>query len=190
LLAKERVVQRSVDGVSKYTSGISANALAAYSPDLRFAGSPSLRFAKRGSKKIFGSMKKEEVPQDLSALGKITKEVCYATDNSGKYVTELSKGWEIKITALDAAWQEVDGRIAAAKQKVLNNEASPLLFFMEKGLMDISILAGYTGFWKWQVKMHLKPDVFKNLSEKKLQRYAEVFNVSIDDLKNRSVHEA
>ncbi len=133
-------------------------------------------------------MKKEEVPQDLSSLGKITKEVCYATDNSGKYVTELSKGWDIKITALDAAWQDIEGRIAAAREKVLNNEASPLLFFMERGLMDIGILAGYTGFLKWQVKRHLKPDVFKNLPDKKLRRYAEVFNVSVDDFKNMNEH--
>jgi len=135
-------------------------------------------------------MKKEEVPQDLSALGKITKEVCYATDNSGKYVTELSKGWDVKITALDAAWLEVENRVEKARQKVLNNEASPLLFFMEKGLMDLNILAAYTGFWKWQVKRHLKPEVFKNLSEKKLQRYAEVFGVTVSDLKNRGVYEA
>jgi hypothetical protein len=135
-------------------------------------------------------MKKEDVPQDLSSLGKITKEVCYATDDSGKYVTELSKGWDVKITALDAAWQDIEGRVATAREKVLNNEASPLLFFMENGLMDTGLLAGYTGFWKWQVKMHLKPAVFKNLSDKKLQRYAEIFNVSIDDLKNMNVHEA
>jgi hypothetical protein len=135
-------------------------------------------------------MKKEDVPQDLSSLGKITKEVCYATDNSGKYVTELSKGWDVKITALDAAWQDVEGRIEAARQKVLNNEASPLLYFMEKGLMDIGILADYTAFWRWQVKRHLKPKVFKNLPDKKLQRYAEIFNVTIDDIKNMNVHGA
>jgi hypothetical protein len=135
-------------------------------------------------------MKKEDVPQDLSSLGKITKEVCYATDNSGKYVTELSKGWDVKITALDAAWQDVEVRIEAARQKVLNNEASPLLYFMEKGLMDSGILADYTGFWRWQVKMHLKPKVFKNLPDKKLQRYAEVFNVTIDDIKKMNVHGA
>jgi hypothetical protein len=135
-------------------------------------------------------MKKEDVPQDLSSLGKITKEVCYATDNSGKYVTELSKGWDVKITALDAAWQDVEGRIEATRQKVLNNEASPLLYFMEKGLMDIGILAGYAGFWRWQVKRHLKPNVFKNLPDKKLQCYAEVFNITIDDLKNMNVHGA
>lgn len=133
-------------------------------------------------------MKKEDVPQDLSSLGKITKEICYATDQSGKYVTEQSLGWDIKITALDAAWQDIEARKAIAHKKVLNGEASPLLFFMERGLMDIGILAGYTGYWKWQVKRHLKPAVFNELSEKKLQRYAVVFNVDIDDLKNMNEH--
>jgi hypothetical protein len=135
-------------------------------------------------------MKKEDVPQDLGALGKITKEVCYATDAFGKYTTQLSNGWDVKSTALDTAWQQVEERIAIAKQKVLNNEASPILFFMEKGLMDIQILAGYTGFWQWQVKRHLKPDVFNSLSEKKLQKYADVFNVSIPDLKTMTINEA
>jgi hypothetical protein len=135
-------------------------------------------------------MKKEEVPQDMSALGKITKEVCYATDETGKYTTQLSNGWDVKITALDKAWEEIDDRVAAAKQKVLNGEASPLLFFMEKGLMDIKLLAEYTGLWQWQVKRHLKPDVFKSLSDRKLQKYAEVFNVSVNDLQNMNFNDA
>jgi hypothetical protein len=135
-------------------------------------------------------MKKENVPQDMSALGKITKEVCYATDSSGKYVTALSNGWDVKIGALDVAWKDVQERIAIAKQKVLNNEASPLLFFMELRLMDLSILSDYSGFWKWQIKRHLKPEVFKRLPDKKLQKYAEAFNVKVDELKTMTVHEA
>jgi hypothetical protein len=135
-------------------------------------------------------MKKEEVPQDLGALGKITREVCYATDGSGKYVTTLSKGWEVKATALDTAWQDIEKRMAAAKQKVLNNEASPLLFFMERALMDIDILAGYTGFWKWQIRLHLTPSGFKGLSEKKIGKYASVFEVTIEELKSMNVHGA
>ena len=135
-------------------------------------------------------MKKENVPQDMGALGKITKEVCYATDSSGKYVTELSSGWDVKIGALDVAWKDVEERIANAKQRVLNGEASPLLFFMEYRLMDIEILAGYSGFWQWQVKRHLNPDVFKKLSDKKLQKYADAFNVKVEDLKTMTVHEA
>jgi hypothetical protein len=134
-------------------------------------------------------MKQENVPQDLSSLGKITKEVCYATDSTGKYVTTLSDGWDVKIKALDVAWEEIQGRIAQAKQKVLNGEASPLLFFMELRLMDISIVADYTGFWKWQIKRHLKPDVFNKLSEKDLEKYAEAFNVKVAELKSMDVHE-
>ena len=135
-------------------------------------------------------MKKEEVPQDMSAVGKITKEVCYATDETGKYTTQLSDGWDVKITALDKAWEQIDDRTATAKQKVLNGEASPLLYFMEKSLMDIKLLASYTGFWQWQVKRHLKPNVFKALSDKKLQKYADVFNVTIADLHNLNFNDA
>ena len=134
-------------------------------------------------------MKKEDVPQDLGSLGKITKEVCYATDAAGKYTTELSNGWEIKTNALDVTWDDINQKIAAAKEKVSRNEASPIVFFMEKNVMNIGILSSYTGFFKWQIKRHLKPGVFNNLSIKKLTRYAEVFNVSVDELKTMNVHE-
>ena len=134
-------------------------------------------------------MKKDDVPQDPGSLGKVTKEVCYATDETGKYTTELSQGWEVKSGALDVAWQDIAGRVAAAKEKVLRGKASPLLYFMELKLMDPGVLAGYTGFWKWQVRRHLQPAVFDKLSEKKLRRYAEVFEVSVADLKTMTAHE-
>lgn len=134
-------------------------------------------------------MQKKDVPQDLGALGKVTREVSYATDETGKYVTEQSLGWDVKKTALDAAWSDIGKRIEQAKQKVLHKEASPILYFMEKKLMDISILAGYTGFRKWQIKRHLKLSVFNKLSQEKLQRYAGVFNTNIDTLKNINLDE-
>ena len=129
-------------------------------------------------------MKKEAVPQDQGALGKITKEVCYATDAEGKYTTQLSEGWDVKTSALDAAWQDIGERVAAAKEKVSNKEASPLLYFMELKLMDIKVVAAYTGFWAWQIRRHLRPAIFKKLSDRRLQRYAEVFEVSVSDLKS------
>jgi hypothetical protein len=134
-------------------------------------------------------MKKEDVPQDPGSLGKVTKEVCYATDDEGKYTTELSQGWEVKAGALDVAWQDIGERVAAAREKVVRGEASPLLYFMELKLMDVGVLAGYTGFWKWQVRRHLRPDVFKKLASRKLQRYAEVFEVSVSDLNSLNAHE-
>ncbi|MBS1530409.1 MAG: hypothetical protein JSU01_08890 [Bacteroidetes bacterium] len=134
-------------------------------------------------------MKKENVPQDEGALGKITKEVCYATDSSGKYTTQLSAGWQVKNEALDVAWKDVEQRIAGARQRVLNGEASPLLFFMELRLMDLGILSDYTGYWKWQIKRHLKPEIFKKLSNRKLQKYAETFSVTVEELKTMTVNE-
>lgn len=134
-------------------------------------------------------MKKEEIPQDLGALGKITGEVCYVVDESGKYTTVLSNGWEVKSSALDVAWKDVEQRIAAAAEKVKSREASPILFFMELRVMDIGIVAAYTGFWKWRVKKHLKYPVFEKLSDATLTRYAELFEVSLEELKTMKVHE-
>ena len=135
-------------------------------------------------------MKKEDIPQDDSALNKLTKEVVYAVDSSGNYTTELSTGWEVKATALDVAWEDIDGRIKSAYQKVINGEASPILYFIELRLMDPGILSAYTGFWKWTIRQHLKPAVFKKLSEQKLIKYAEAFNVSVEELKTMNLHEA
>lgn len=134
-------------------------------------------------------MKKEEIPQDDGALNKLTKEVVYAVDKDGHYTTELSTGWEVKSTALDVAWDDIAQRIENARQKVLRNEASPILYFIELRLMDIGIVSAYTGFWKWTIKQHLKPSVFKKLSGKKLQQYADAFNVSVEELKTMNVHE-
>lgn len=129
-------------------------------------------------------MKKEEIPQDPSPLDKFTKEVCYAVDEKGNYTTGLSRGWQIKADALGITWEEAHARTANACEKVKAGEASPLLFFMELNLMDVGIVSAYTGFWQWTIKRHLKPDVFKNLSDKKLQKYADLFDVTIDELKN------
>lgn len=134
-------------------------------------------------------MKKDEIPQDPGALNKLTKEMTYAVDESGKYTTGLSAGWEVKINALNVAWSDIEKRIHDAKQKVLNREASPILYFMELKLMDLGIVASYTGFWKWQIKRHLKPAVFEKLSQKKLQKYADVFEVTVEALKTMKGHE-
>lgn len=130
-------------------------------------------------------MKKEEVPQDEGNLSKSNmKELIYATDEKGNYTTALSSGWEPKTIALTNAIGAINERIAIAKNQVKNGEASPIAYFMELHKMDPVILASYVGMWKWRVKRHFKPKVFVGLSDKILQKYADVFEVSIADLKN------
>ena len=129
-------------------------------------------------------MKKTEIPQDKSLLEGFTREVDYAVDESGRYTAALSTGWEVKTSALNLAWDDIHRRVNDAKQKVMRGEASPILFFMELKLMDPAILSAYTGFWKWQVKRHMKASVFKNLSDKKLKKYANLFEIKLEELKN------
>lgn len=130
-------------------------------------------------------MKKSDVPQDKSSLEKDNhKELCYAVDDNGEYITTQSTGWKPKTIALDNAIQEINERIAKAKARVLNGETSPIEYYMEYHKMDISILASYVGMFKWQVKNHFKLKKFNNLSEKTLKRYAHVFEISMDQLKD------
>jgi len=129
-------------------------------------------------------MKKSDTPQDPSLLDNFTKDVYYVTDDSGKYVTEKSRGWEVKATALNLTWEDVKQRVEEAKEGYFKGKCSPINYFMENKMMDINIVSSYTGFWKWQVKRHFKPAVFNNLSEKKLLKYAKLFEISVDELKN------
>ncbi|MCW3070998.1 MAG: hypothetical protein JWO44_888 [Bacteroidetes bacterium] len=129
-------------------------------------------------------MKKEELPQDESALKAMTRELLYVKDKEGKYTTGLSTGWEVKKAALDNAWDDIKERVEAARLAVKNGEKSPVYYFMELRLMDFPVLSGYTGFWTFNIKRHLKPAVFKNLSEKKLAVYAKAFDIKVEELKN------
>jgi len=125
-------------------------------------------------------MKKEELPQDKGAL----VDLCYVKNKSGKYETQKSSGWEVKIAALDSAWDEVGRRIEDARIEVIEGRKSPLYFYMEKKLMDVATLAAYAGFWSLTVKCHFRPYVFKKLSQKRIEKYADIFEISVNELTN------
>jgi len=130
-------------------------------------------------------MKKKEVPQDKSNLESANfRELCYAVDENGEYITENSTGWEPKTVALKNAIEDINERIEDAKNRVIKGETSPIEYYMELHKMDIGILASYVGFWQWKVKRHFKPSVFKKLGNKKLQKYADVFEISVEELKS------
>jgi hypothetical protein len=129
-------------------------------------------------------MKKEELPQDKCALEKMTRELLYVKNDDGTYTTGLSTGWDVKKDALDNAWNDIHERIKDAEQAVRNEEKSPVYYFMELKLMDLSLLSDYTGFWKFTIKRHFKPAIFKTLSEKKLTIYSKAFGITVPELKN------
>ena len=129
-------------------------------------------------------MKKQNVPQDKSPLeNKNMRELYYALDENGNYTTVHSTGWQPKTIALNQALEELETRIAAAKARVQKGISSPIEYYMELNKMDVPILAAYVNMWRWRVKRHLKPKVFNKLPDKILRKYAEVFDISLETLK-------
>jgi|SRR5690554_141487 len=130
-------------------------------------------------------MKKDEIPQDPSKLeNKNMKELCYAIDENGEYSTGLSSGWEPKSIALDLTIDNLNQQIEEAKQDVLNGLKSPIVYFMLLSKMDVGVLSSYMGRSKWIIKRHFKPKNFKKLKKSTLEKYADVFEIDVNQILN------
>lgn len=130
-------------------------------------------------------MKKNEVPQDDSPLKNIkSNELMYAVDDDGKFVSVQSTGWEAKTVVQYENLEVLDQRIQQALADVKAGNLSPIIYFMELNRMDWQTLAAHVGKWTFFVKRHAKPNVFKNLSTKTLQKYADAFGITLNDLQN------
>jgi hypothetical protein len=127
-------------------------------------------------------MEKDKVPQDEGITKGITREVQYAVDENGKYIKVLSKGWEPKNIVNELAWEDIQENIGVADEKIKSGKASPIMHYMAKNQMNITLLADYIELPKWKVKKHLKPKGFKKLKQEQLENYARVFGISVDEL--------
>lgn len=129
-------------------------------------------------------MEKDKVPQDEGITAGITREVQYAVDKNGKYIKTFSKGWEPKNIVNELAWEDIQEMVDIADEKIKLGKASPIMHFMAKNQMDVTLLADYVELSKWKVKRHLKPRGFKKIKQDQLVNYAKVFNISIEELVN------
>ncbi len=130
-------------------------------------------------------MKTTDVPQDDANMlqGKF-KEPVYSIDADGNFKTIPSVGWDPKNEVMKEAWDVVHNKIEIAKQQVISGEKSPIAYYIEKNIMDIGLVAKYMGIWRLTVKRHLKPNNFKKLKTSTLNKYAEVFNITVEQLVN------
>ncbi len=129
-------------------------------------------------------MEKDKVPQDEGITAGVTREVQYAVDENGKYVKTLSKGWEPKNIVNELAWEDIQEMVDIADQKIKAGKASPIMHFMAKNQMDVTLLSDYVELSKWKVKRHLNPRGFKKIKQDQLENYAKVFSISVDELVN------
>jgi len=130
-------------------------------------------------------MKLDEIPQDVGGLANANmKELCYGVDENGEYKTAVSEGWEVKTLVLNKSLELIEERVADFKQQCLDGKISPIPYYMELNRMDLLVLSDYMNKWRWTIKRHFKPSVFKKLSQKTLEKYAQTFNISVEQLKD------
>ena len=132
-------------------------------------------------------MKKSDVPQDQGFSGGV-KEIAYAVDEKGRYTLVQSQGWDAKTVANDQAWEVIEEQIAEQVRLIERGKRSPLAYHMTKNLMDAGLLASYAETSRWRVKWHLTPTGFRRLSKEWLERYAKIFDISVEELKNPLEH--
>ncbi len=104
-------------------------------------------------------------------------------DDKGKYNTKIERYHDhlmMSVPFADAFLEKAE----EVKERILREEASPIEYFMYKRLLEPKFLAQAMDIAVWRLKRHFKPNVFKKLDQGTLQKYAKIFNVTLDDLIN------
>ena len=123
-------------------------------------------------------MQARDVPQD-EGLNRGMREIAYAIDENGRYVGVPSLGWEPKNIANAQAWEVISEEIRSQARLVKNGKRSPLAYHLARHLMTIGLVASYVRLPRWRVKRHLKPSVFNRLKPEIMQRYADLFGLTL-----------
>ena len=119
----------------------------------------------------------DSVPQEGNATLGGHRKALYARDAQGRMVIAPSRGWEAEEIVTSHAVEALQAQADAARARVAAGLASPLEYWMYARRMDVGLLAQSTGFWRWRVRRHLRPDVFSKLSAAAVQRYADALGL-------------
>jgi DNA-binding Xre family transcriptional regulator len=95
----------------------------------------------------------------------------YGPIQTGSYITRnFLDDYELKRKHLEDAL------------RIQNKEVSPIYYYMVLEDLTISELAARVNLRKAKVKKHLEYGSFNSIKSEILNQYADVFNVSVDDL--------
>lgn len=125
-------------------------------------------------------MDRRETPQDADSTHAGHRKLLYAVDEDGRYTSVQSAGWEVEATATRTALEEIARLRADAWERARAGETSPLEVHMYDCRMDLALLAGAAGMWRWRVRRHFDPRRFARLPRRVLERYAEALGMPVE----------
>ena len=109
--------------------------------------------------------------------------ILYVEKENGKY-GPMQTGSYITKNYIDDYFLKRKNLEISLRKQVEQGEISPVKFFMVFEDLTLSELSARTKIPARKVKKHLLPVHFTKISEDLLNRYAIVFNISVDQLKN------
>ena len=110
------------------------------------------------------------------------RELLYNYSQDGNFEKNVGYHNESERVILQQAWDLFQERIEEARQRVLAGKVSPISYYMEKILTDPMSLSMMAGVPIWKVNLHLRPFFFRRMSDKTRKKYAEAFNITVDQL--------
>ena len=99
---------------------------------------------------------------------------------------EWHQKWEKKFDASAVVMTKHSQEIENVRQQVLSGQLSPLAYHIQTNLFNVKLLSSYTKIPKRHIKKHLIPENFNQLDEETLKKYAEVFEITVEELKEIS----
>lgn len=106
----------------------------------------------------------------------------YSLDQNGHWERKMIANWGAKEIVNTQTWIIVQERMNDARDKVLRGEMSAIGYYMVKCIMDVKLCAEFTGIPAWKVKKHLKPGHFNKLKPEVLKKYADTFEITVEEL--------
>jgi hypothetical protein len=124
-----------------------------------------------------------DVPQDGIPTYGGRRKLFYAVDRDGDYVAVPSSGWVAEAFGTSSALDTIERLRQDAWRRARSGAASPLEYYMHCRRMDVALLAQATGFSRWRVRRHFRPNVHARLSERVLARYGEALGLDTATLR-------
>jgi hypothetical protein len=113
------------------------------------------------------------------------KELFYSYDGAGNFNTNIISHGDIETNIfMQQMWDNFHERLLKARKDVLAGKQSPLCYHMERIRIDFITLSVYMRYQPWRVKLHFRPGIYKRLKPETKAKYAEVFDIPVEQLEN------
>jgi hypothetical protein len=129
-----------------------------------------------------GKQERELPPDEINRTLGGERKAVYSKNADGSIGLVPSKGNTTEEAVTRQALEEFQRQSRECRQRVKAGLASTLEYHMYEKRMDLTTLAQSSGIFRWRVRRHLRPDVFRKLKPALQTLYAEALGLSREEL--------